>query len=334
MNELSGEFVVIKTPFKDRHGRIIKFVGGENMDVLKEKRLEKNMTLEDVGKLVGVGKSTVRKWENGMIENMGRDKIVSLSKALDISPLEILGMNEQEIPESNTPFKGLKNNEMTANNVNLYTSRRCFMTVGERMKARRKELCISADEVAKALEVSRSTIFRYEKGNIEKIPTSILEDVAKFLKTTPAYLMGWSNTNTDISSIYNQFDECNNDKQRNAIIAINIKNFIKEKKITQKKLAEEIGISPSTMSDYMNLRSNPSDGVIQKIADYFRVMKSDIDTTYKGLYADISPLYNQLDKTRKKRVYNFAEAQLQEQQRNKLTSINAKKTHKEEIAEK
>lgn len=45
MNELSGELVVIKTPFKDRHGRIIKFVGGENMDVLKEKRLEKNLPL-------------------------------------------------------------------------------------------------------------------------------------------------------------------------------------------------------------------------------------------------------------------------------------------------
>ncbi|EMF0380245.1 transcriptional regulator [Enterococcus hirae] len=118
--KLSGELVVIKTPFKDRHGRIIKFVGGENMDVLKEKRLEKNMTLEDVGKLVGVGKSTVRKWENGMIENMGRDKIVSLSKALDISPLEILGMNEQEIPKSNTSFKDLENKEVMANNINHY----------------------------------------------------------------------------------------------------------------------------------------------------------------------------------------------------------------------
>lgn len=63
--------------------------------VIKKKRLEKNMTLEDVGNLVGVGKSTVRKWENGMIENMGRDKIVLLSKALDISPLEILGMEEK-----------------------------------------------------------------------------------------------------------------------------------------------------------------------------------------------------------------------------------------------
>lgn len=63
------------------------------MNILKEKRLEKNMTLEQVGNLIGVGKSTVRKWENGMIENMGRDKIILLSRALNISPLDILEMN-------------------------------------------------------------------------------------------------------------------------------------------------------------------------------------------------------------------------------------------------
>lgn len=66
------------------------------MNLLKENRLAKNLTLEDVGNKVGVGKSTVRKWENGLIENMGRDKIVALSKALDISPLDILGMDESE----------------------------------------------------------------------------------------------------------------------------------------------------------------------------------------------------------------------------------------------
>lgn len=57
------------------------------------------MTLEQVGQLVGVGKSTVRKWENGMIENMGRDKIVALSKALNISPLDILGLTDDESVE-------------------------------------------------------------------------------------------------------------------------------------------------------------------------------------------------------------------------------------------
>lgn len=55
-------------------------------EIIKMKRLERNMSLEDVGKLVGVGKSTVRKWENGMIENMGRDKIVALSKSIRYIP--------------------------------------------------------------------------------------------------------------------------------------------------------------------------------------------------------------------------------------------------------
>jgi SOS-response transcriptional repressor LexA len=68
--------------------------------LLKTKRLEKKLTLEQVGEIVGVGKSTVRKWENGLIENMGRDKIVSLSKALDISPLDILGIDKSEKQQS------------------------------------------------------------------------------------------------------------------------------------------------------------------------------------------------------------------------------------------
>lgn len=59
--------------------------------LIKNKRLEKNMTLEELGNLVGVGKSTVRKWENGMIQNMRRDKIEKLAKALGVSPLDILG---------------------------------------------------------------------------------------------------------------------------------------------------------------------------------------------------------------------------------------------------
>ncbi|MFS7425160.1 helix-turn-helix domain-containing protein [Carnobacterium maltaromaticum] len=79
------------------------------------------------------------------------------------------------------------------------------MSVGEKMKQRRKELKISADEIAEKLNVSRSTIFRYEKGDIEKLPTNILNELAVILKTTPAYLMGWENSNkNDITSIYNE----------------------------------------------------------------------------------------------------------------------------------
>lgn len=65
------------------------------------------------------------------------------------------------------------------------------MTIGKRIKERRKELKMSADELAKRLGKDRSTIYRYEKGDIENLPLDILEPIAQALETTPQYLMGW-----------------------------------------------------------------------------------------------------------------------------------------------
>lgn len=65
------------------------------------------------------------------------------------------------------------------------------MTTGSRMKTRRKEIGISVDEIAAALGVSVATIYRYENGEIEKVPGSVLEPLSKVLRTTPSYLMGW-----------------------------------------------------------------------------------------------------------------------------------------------
>lgn len=65
------------------------------------------------------------------------------------------------------------------------------MTVGQRIKLRRKELKISADELGKRLGKDRSTVFRYENGSIEKLPIDILKPIAEALQTTPECLMGW-----------------------------------------------------------------------------------------------------------------------------------------------
>ena len=54
------------------------------------------MTLEDVAIKVGVGKSTVRKWETGMIENMRRDKIAKLAYALNTTPAYLMGWEEED----------------------------------------------------------------------------------------------------------------------------------------------------------------------------------------------------------------------------------------------
>lgn len=65
------------------------------------------------------------------------------------------------------------------------------MEVYERIKARRKELNLSADDVALALGVSRATVYRYESAEIEKLPTQIIAPLSKVLRCSPAYLMGW-----------------------------------------------------------------------------------------------------------------------------------------------
>lgn len=72
------------------------------------------------------------------------------------------------------------------------------MTTGNRMKSRRKELGIPVDTVAAALGVSVATVYRYESGEIEKVPGTILEPLAKVLHTTPAYLMGWTEEHQSI----------------------------------------------------------------------------------------------------------------------------------------
>lgn len=70
------------------------------------------------------------------------------------------------------------------------------MDVGKRIKERRKELNLSVDELAKKLNKNRTTVYRYEKGDIENLPMDILGPLAKALNTTPAYLMGWDDKPT------------------------------------------------------------------------------------------------------------------------------------------
>ena len=64
-----------------------------------KRRKELKLTLEEVGNLVGVGKSTVRKWETGYIENMKRDKIALLAKALQVTPTYLMGWEDENNSE-------------------------------------------------------------------------------------------------------------------------------------------------------------------------------------------------------------------------------------------
>ena len=65
------------------------------------------------------------------------------------------------------------------------------MSVGHRIRNLRMSRGISAEKLASVIGVSRSTMYRYENGDIEKLPGDVLGPIAAALGTTPAYLMGW-----------------------------------------------------------------------------------------------------------------------------------------------
>ena len=65
-------------------------------DIIKNRRIELNMTMKEVADKVGVSEGTVSRWESGDIANMRRDKIMALAKVLDLSPNVIMEWDDAE----------------------------------------------------------------------------------------------------------------------------------------------------------------------------------------------------------------------------------------------
>lgn len=66
------------------------------------------------------------------------------------------------------------------------------MKVNEIIKKRRKELGLTLKDVAQELGVSESLISRYESNDVKNMGIDKITPLAKVLKCSPAYLMGWT----------------------------------------------------------------------------------------------------------------------------------------------
>lgn len=78
------------------------------------------------------------------------------------------------------------------------------MDIGKRIKARRKELGLSAEQVAELMGVSPATVYRYESNYITNMRVDKLTPIANALKTTEAYLLGWTDDIIDQSQVHNR----------------------------------------------------------------------------------------------------------------------------------
>lgn len=64
------------------------------------------------------------------------------------------------------------------------------METGERIKALRKRIGLSAEDLAAAVGISPATMYRYENGDTQKLSGNIIAEIAMKLHTSVNYLLG------------------------------------------------------------------------------------------------------------------------------------------------
>lgn len=57
---------------------------------IKKLRTDRGLTQEELGKLVGVQKSAINKWEKGLVTNIKRDTLKALAGVFGVSPADLL----------------------------------------------------------------------------------------------------------------------------------------------------------------------------------------------------------------------------------------------------
>jgi transcriptional regulator with XRE-family HTH domain len=129
----------------------MQLVGGNTMEMhekIKMLRKQHGLTLQDVGDAVGVGKSTVRKWEIGDIANMKRDKIAALAAALHTTPGYLMGWEDEAGNKTRPPL-----------------SERAQAIIGNNESLRETaELLASINDPA-AIEAVRAIVKQFSKDN-------------------------------------------------------------------------------------------------------------------------------------------------------------------------
>lgn len=77
-------------------------------ELIKNLRIEKGLTQEELGNLLGLKKAAINKYENGRVENIKRSTIQKMAEIFDVSPSYLMGW--EELNEKVTNQNEVENN--------------------------------------------------------------------------------------------------------------------------------------------------------------------------------------------------------------------------------
>lgn len=122
------------------------------------------------------------------------------------------------------------------------------------------------------------------------------------------------------------------DKEYKKVISATLNELLQLSGKKQIDITRQTGIPASTLTGYFKGTRLPSPVNVQKLADFFNVLKSDVDPRFKkisesdtdGLRIRLLSKYEKLNTENKKKVVDYADNKLKDQKRqqNKIHPIN------------
>lgn len=86
---------------------------------IKQLRLQKGITQEELGRVIGVKKAAIMKYENGSVTNMKRKSIQKMAAYFGVSPSYLMGFEDNINNGVNNGIIGNNNNNNIINGVEL-----------------------------------------------------------------------------------------------------------------------------------------------------------------------------------------------------------------------
>lgn len=80
-------------------------------------------------------------------------------------------------------------------------------SIGARLKALRLDRGLTQEEVGKRVLVSKQTLYKYENDIVTNIPVDKIELLAEVYHVTPAYIMGWEQSEEDADDSPSYYDD-------------------------------------------------------------------------------------------------------------------------------
>ena len=118
------------------------------------------------------------------------------------------------------------------------------MKYGKILKEIREENNLSQNDIAQILNIARVTYNHFET-QYDVIPLKYLDILSDYFKVSIDYILGL----TSINNYNENYNSCNIE-----LFSKRLKEFRKNNKITQEKLAKEINTTHSTIAGYENKR--------------------------------------------------------------------------------